>query len=262
MLRRASWPSRTLLPVLLSTPPLTGAQIAQALNRAGTKAPPTEWSTTGLTRMIQRGALCGWRDWNPGSTHGGGELLAMGAWDPILSRQQVERIRLVLNASDRDRPGRRPRGWLVGVLKCGRCGASLYSSVSRQTGRKTHRCNAIPGKDRCGQMAIAAAPVDLMVRAVVLDFLSTAPRSHARRKEADRFIEGAHWASPHWTDESRHLARAPRSSEELARWWDGRSLEWQREVVGAIFEKIVIRPASRSGNQFDPGRVDPPVWRV
>jgi len=48
------------------------------------------------------------------------------------------------------------------------------------------------------------------------------------------------------------------AGEEVRKRWDSRPLEWQRSVVGALIEKVVIEPATTG--PFDPELVRI-VWR-
>lgn len=108
---------------------LTTSQAAQLLGAAGIARPASGWNTANLRTMMSRGALCGWRDHK-------GEMVAQGDWDPILDKEQVERIRAMI------RTGGRPtevRHLLSGFLVCGRCGSKMrggFSEDPRLTGRR------------------------------------------------------------------------------------------------------------------------------
>ena len=47
---------------------------------------------------------------------------------------------------------------------------------------------------------------------------------------------------------------------EIAKQWDDQTLDWRRAVVGAVIDHVVLLPAVRGLNRFDPTLVEP-VWR-
>ena len=49
--------------------------------------------------------------------------------------------------------------------------------------------------------------------------------------------------------------------KELRAAWDGESLDWRRQVLSAVVDRIVVGPAVRGRNAFDPARVAMPEWR-
>jgi site-specific DNA recombinase len=57
------------------------------------------------------------------------------------------------------------------------------------------------------------------------------------------------------------LADLPRAEEALRAAWAAGSIDWRRVVLGAVLEAVVVRPAVRGRNRFDPHRIHP-VWRV
>ena len=83
--------------------------IASDLNARGVSSPGgAQWRTGNMRVMIMRGALCGWREWEPGrGGHGRGNLVAKGQWAPILDREATERLRAILCSPERRR-GRVP----------------------------------------------------------------------------------------------------------------------------------------------------------
>ncbi|MCA1853423.1 MAG: recombinase family protein [Beggiatoa sp.] len=48
----------------------------------------------------------------------------------------------------------------------------------------------------------------------------------------------------------------PRSERALRATWDERGLDWRRAVVDAVLEKVVLHPAVKGRNFFDPHRVE------
>jgi hypothetical protein len=57
-------------------------------------------------------------------------------------------------------------------------------------------------------------------------------------------------------DSGRVLMDIPRSQRALRIAWDERGLDWRRAVVDAVLEKILVHPAVKGRNFFDPSRVE------
>lgn len=55
---------------------------------------------------------------------------------------------------------------------------------------------------------------------------------------------------------ARRLVDVPASFEELVEAWEARGIEFQRMLVEAVLEPIVVNPAGRVGRKFDPERVE------
>ncbi len=155
---------------------------ARLLTELGVPAPRTLWRASNLGKMIQRGALCGWRDYKPGTRSGGGALVAEGSWTPILDKTVTERLRAILNAPGRKIAGRHPLYLLTGTLTCGRCGARLVGVTDNRSGRRRYQCTQVPGTSRCGRLTITAPPVDELITAAVFAVLSDAAFRSGRRR--------------------------------------------------------------------------------
>jgi site-specific DNA recombinase len=60
----------------------------------------------------------------------------------------------------------------------------------------------------------------------------------------------------------RHtLATLPSGGQALREAWDRADLDWRRAVLGAVVERVVLQPARRGVNRFDPKKVEV-FWRV
>lgn len=60
----------------------------------------------------------------------------------------------------------------------------------------------------------------------------------------------------------RVLADLPTGADAIRQVWDERGLKWQRTLVSAVVEKVVVHPDKRRGqNGFDPSRVEI-VWKI
>jgi len=56
------------------------------------------------------------------------------------------------------------------------------------------------------------------------------------------------------------LAKIAGAGEELRRHWETRGLDWQRAVISAVVDHVVVEPAVKGRNRFDPSLVQI-VWR-
>jgi DNA invertase Pin-like site-specific DNA recombinase len=181
----AGWPDIDPAPLasaLATGEPHSHGEAARLLTELGVPAPRTLWRAANLGKMIQRGALCGWRDYRPGTRSGGGALVAEGSWTPILDKTVTERLRAVLNAPGRKMAGRHPLYLLTGTLTCGRCGARLVGVTDTRSDRRRYQCTQVPGTARCGRLTITAPPVDQLITAAVLDVLSDSAFRSGRRR--------------------------------------------------------------------------------
>ena len=158
--------------ILSSESMSTDGQIASALTRAGVRPPPTTWRAANVRTMVRRGTLCGFRDFEPGG-RGGGDMIARGTWEPILTHDQSLALRRILDAPERRRTGRDARLLLSSILVCGRCGAPMGGHDSKAMGRR-YACGRQPGLRRCGRLTVVADPVDEMVTTAVLAALTDA----------------------------------------------------------------------------------------
>jgi DNA invertase Pin-like site-specific DNA recombinase len=153
---------------------LDDATIARILRDAGIPADRSYWRAGNLRAMIRRGSLAGWREFSPGERGGRGEMVAQGAWVPILTKETVEDIRKVTDRIGVRKRGRDPKYLLAGVLKCGRCGSSLAGSPDGNRGYR-YVCSTQPGRSAtCGGLTVAGPQVDRLVSMAVIDTLADA----------------------------------------------------------------------------------------
>ncbi len=275
--------------------------IARDLNQRGVPSPGgATWRTGNMRAMIMRGALCGWREWQVGGRgRGCGELVAKGDWPPILERVTTEELRALLENPTRRR-GRVAKHLLSNVLVCGRCGGRMNGSSDGQSRR--YACTAQPGLDRCGRCSVVAEPVETLIVEAIFAVLSqsrlpaagngntrSAEKAVAEMDEARHRLEelaedyaAGRISRGEWTAARRValdrveaaqnslslprsdavLAGAPTNRRHLERWWTEASLDKRRAVVKALVERVIVRPATKQQNRFDPSRIEPPVWRV
>jgi len=140
--------------------------IAVDLNSRGIRTSMgNEWETSGLKRVLMSPRISGRRE------HGGEFFEAV--WSGIITPDESDRLRRLLGSRTRS-SGRAPRRYLLtgGLLRCGRCGASM---VARPTAQGTRRyvCAKGPGQAGCGRMSAIAEPLEAFIVEAVLYRLDT-----------------------------------------------------------------------------------------
>jgi hypothetical protein len=100
-------------------------------------------------------------------THRG--VLTTGVWAPILSIEEMERLRAILLDPHRNTRGGAPRRYLlVGLAECGLCGAKLISRPSSK-GRRRYVCAREEGRPGCGKIARQAEAVETLIRDMLIE---------------------------------------------------------------------------------------------
>ena len=122
------------------------------------------WKTVTVKAMLRSGRIAGLREHR-------GEVVGPAVWEAIITEQ--ERARVLARMAAAKVSGRRPprRYLLSGLLRCGRCGNTLYSSA-RKTSRR-YVCLSGPDHGGCGRLTIVAGPLEELVTAAVLYRLDT-----------------------------------------------------------------------------------------
>lgn len=122
------------------------------------------WRTTTLNAMLASPRIAGLRQHR-------GEVIGEAVWDPIITR--AERDKVLARMEARKASGRRaPRRYLLsGLLRCGRCGNTLFSAA-RQTTRR-YVCLSGPDHGGCGRLTVVAVPLEELIRDAVLYRLDT-----------------------------------------------------------------------------------------
>ena len=90
--------------------------------------------------------------------------------------------------------------------------------------------------------------------------ISRAEWTAARRVSIERVEAAQHSLALPRSDAV--LSGMPTNRRKLDGWWTEASLDKRRAVVKALIERVIVRPATRHQNRFDPSRIEPPVWRV
>lgn len=180
---------------------LDDSMIAVMLRDAGIAPDRALWRAANLRAMLRRGSLAGWREHSPGARGGGGELIAKGSWQPILTLDTLKAVRRATDPMDKPTEqstpeeheewlrnshgrGRPPKYLLASVLRCGLCGSPMGGGPDGRGGHR-YACGRQPGMpERCGGLTVAGAPVDAMVTLAVIDTLADSDIRAGRRRRA------------------------------------------------------------------------------
>lgn len=244
------------------------------------------WRPNSLSKMLRAGRIAGLREVD-------GEVLGPGSWEPIIDREQWERVRSRITHAPK---GRRPmRALLAGMVVCGRCGARMRSVSGgndkyRQPGYQCDKAIA----HGCGSNAVKGEAVEQIVVAHVLAALEGVNLAAERARRtvrssaslvgsigadeqmltdlaADlgaRRITRAEWLAAREPIEER-LAAARRELEQVAAdsdlddaafegvsadRWDELSLEQKRAVIRLFVARVEVAKGT-PGRTFDRTRV-------
>ncbi|MCU1598403.1 MAG: serine recombinase [Glaciihabitans sp.] len=117
------------------------------------------WRTTTLRQTLTNPRIAGLRAHN-------GVVVATAVWPAIITPATHEQ--LVAAFARKASTGRRVarRYLLSGMLRCGKCGNKLFSSVRGE--RRRYVCMSGPDHGGCGRLTIVAAPVEEWIAEAVL----------------------------------------------------------------------------------------------
>nr|WP_245994684.1 recombinase family protein [Nocardioides immobilis] len=147
---------------------------------ADTDVPTTgggEWRTTTVRQILTSPRIAGLMEHR-------GQVVGPAAWPAIVTEDEHRRI--VAAFSTRKRSGRRsPQRYLLsgGLLRCGKCGARLYSTP--RDGRRRYGCLKGPDHGGCGRLFITAEPLEVLVSDSVLYRLDTPELTLAINAQAE-----------------------------------------------------------------------------
>jgi site-specific DNA recombinase len=256
--------------------------IAIDFNRRGV---PTvrggSWKAKSLADMLRSPRIIGARAYR-------GDIVATDAWPAIVKRADWERAQALMAHNP---VGPRPRvSLLAGFLRCGRCGARLYTEHSRAykggPPRRLYACR--PDHDGCGKLTIEAAAAEQFITGTVIalahgidlsdrrtehlaDIAAEVERDEREladlaRQFAERRISRAEWQAFRDVADER-LARnrallAERTPAKVARIadvgaeWPNLDLDARRAIVDLFIRRIVIKPAAKQSNRVDVSRIE------
>jgi DNA invertase Pin-like site-specific DNA recombinase len=184
-----------------------------------TTAAGNPWRTTSLRRYLRSPALAGLREYH-------GQVIGSAAWPAIITAEQHRLLLIAIQRPERRGPGRRYP--LSGLLRCGRCGMPMTGAPI--DGHPGYRCQRIPGREGCGRVSAKAAPVEQLVRAIVLEAVASDEHAQAlaalagqqdgaggiiaRLAERERWLEQSaadFWTIPRTAPERTGYERAQKS---------------------------------------------------
>lgn len=157
------------------------ASIAREWNDRGVRTTRgNRWSVNSLRDVLTSPRMAALRQHR-------GEIIGDGAWQPILDRDQWERLCAL--ARRRARPGRPQTRLLSGILRCGRCQQPMVSHTDH--GVRYYRCWRGPKRDAegCGRLSVVAGPCDEFVSEAVLHRLSSGALTQLLAQQSDRGSE-------------------------------------------------------------------------
>lgn len=168
-----------------------------------------------------------------------GEVVGRGTWPTVLDAETGARLRKVLLDPRRRTSFPAPdRALLSGLLRCGRCGATLMAGTESRSKERMFACPAPP--TGCSGLSVRREPATEHVVGAMLDRFN-----RNRLRDVDE----------------RHAREVPvavlraRSRGLRQAAWDECSLEQQRSMIQALVSCVHVRPQGRGGCRFDAGRL-------
>ena len=241
------------------------------------------WHPHVLKSMLVSARIAGLRD------HKG--KITAAKWPAIIDADQHYKLRAIL-LDEKRRVNRSPRRYLLssGLVRCALCGAALVARPRADKSR-CYVCATGPGFAGCGKIRVLADPLEELVAIDMLTSIENVTTVHVATDlptEADpleaiemRLRDLAEmWAAGTITKDEWTVAResltdqldAARSAMvteahatvDLADYrgrWETLDIDQKRLVIGAVIEHVIVGPAVRGRNRFDPDRVDY-AWRA
>jgi len=117
------------------------------------------WHVQTLRAILMSGRIAGVRDHHR-------KPVAPASWPAIITTQQHADLLSMVESKSRGNGGQRNRYLLSGVLRCGLCGGTLYSTVLR--GIRRYTCRPAPGAQNCGQLSINSLHIEKWAAAAIL----------------------------------------------------------------------------------------------
>lgn len=268
----------------------TGASLhslAVDLNDRGVAtAGGSQWRTARIRDVLSNITYIGMR------THRGEAL--PGNWEPLVDRETFETVQLILSGRVRGPFNNVRKRFLAGgIARCGLCDRPLVSKPIR--GKSSYVCHSVTDGG-CGKIRVDGEGLEDHVSDLILEALANPRIGEAleRRQGADnseivakldaldrRRTELAEAFAMNEIDRAQLRAGTARIDEQrqdlrsqlaptrgplltvgdLVDLWESEDVEWRHRVAAVLFDKVIVNPAVRGRNYFDPGRVDI-VWNT
>lgn len=144
------------------------ASIARRWNAAGSKtAMDKPWRGRAIKRVLMGARVAGLREHH-------GEVLGDAVWEPIISRETWEAVRVIIDGHPKINVGHPERRYLLtGIARCALCGHPMRGRP-RSDKVPSYLClkDVRPdGSMSCGRMRVTAAPVDDYIRDAIVTSL-------------------------------------------------------------------------------------------
>ncbi|MGW7246302.1 recombinase family protein [Streptomyces decoyicus] len=156
------------------------------------------WKPSALRRMLASARISGRREHTPRTSWEGtrpllGEIVSDAVWPGIISHEDSDRLRALLNDANRaGNGGGGPRSYLLsGILRCGKPSAASgktcgWGMVGRpRSGVPRYVCPNTPGTEACGGTATNAGRTDEHVRDMVLTAFESPTFTERLREPGD-----------------------------------------------------------------------------
>jgi site-specific DNA recombinase len=247
------------------------------------------WRNVNLRRCLLSARLVGMREY-------GGELIK-GDWEPIISLQEWEAVKAILEDPVRykDHRGGTPKHLLSGLAYCGLCGNQLR--VKRTRGLRVYFCSPETKTGGCLKISRQADPLEHLIEEAIFraaegdlfkrmaaqeeddptamlyeqlardqglldrleDKLAQELISVAAYKRNRAEIEQRMETTRSWISRKRGRQIMTLVPRNLREVWSDLSIDRRRAIVKAILVKVVVHP--QHGMRFDPEKIVA-EWRV
>lgn len=214
-----------------------------------------------------------------------GEEVAVGNWEPIVSREVWQAAQDVFNARTQPMPDTTSVYLLSRIARCGKCGSPMYGRAQNKTRKASYTCMSALGG--CGGINRQMKPVDEYISGLIKRQMAkgkpVAPPvdDHAAEiAEIETRISDLRQA---WTDKqidlsdfiamrdaetqklksferARAQASATQISDTFAENFDDANLSQQRALIKRYLTAVVIHPAVRGARKVDFDAIEP-IWK-
>lgn len=207
--------------------------IAARWNAEGVKPlRTTHWTSQALRHLLTAHRLTGER------VHRG-EVVGPGNWPAVLDAETGARLReLLLDPRRRTSFPKAERSLLSGVMRCGKCGATLFAGIDYRSRRPMYVCPAPP--TGCSGISVG---LDSSVAVVVRQLLDRF--DHLRTRDIDESL----------VLDIPGTVRRARSSRLRFDAWEACSIEEQRRMIRALIESVRVDPQGATGWRFNESRL-------
>jgi DNA invertase Pin-like site-specific DNA recombinase len=155
-----------------------------------------------------------------------GQVIGKAVWPAIIDEDTHRRVLAAFDARTRGNHRTPQRYLLTGLLRCGKCGNTLFSSPRANTRR--YVCLSGPDHGGCGHLTVVAAPLEAFIAEAVIYRLDTPQLAAA--------LTGTASADSATAEAAEQLSQDKAQLEELATAWATKTIgtrEWQtaRKII-------------------------------